>query len=159
MSDPIAPPVDAAAPCSAPFVAYVAGFLFDAEKSRVALIRKSKPAWQRGKLNGIGGKIEAGESAIEAMIREFREETGHTHEEWRNFLEMGGPDWSVSFFAGVGDVDALQSAEPEETVEWLYVITINPMREDMIENLPWLIPLALDCLNDGRPHFVEAHYP
>jgi hypothetical protein len=29
----------------------------------------------------------------------------------------------------------------------------------MIENLPWLIPLALDSLNDGRPHFTESRYP
>jgi 8-oxo-dGTP pyrophosphatase MutT (NUDIX family) len=28
----------------------------------VLLIEKQKPAWQRGKLNGVGGKIEPGEN-------------------------------------------------------------------------------------------------
>jgi len=36
---------------------------------------------------------------------------------------------------------------------------IRPMREDMIENLPWLIGLAIDHLQDGRPTFVLVGYP
>jgi hypothetical protein len=34
----------------------VAGFLFRNNDTEVALIRKNKPDWQKGKLNGIGGK-------------------------------------------------------------------------------------------------------
>lgn len=43
---------------------YVAGFLFGPmpRHNYVALIRKNKPDWQKGKLNGIGGKVEAGET-------------------------------------------------------------------------------------------------
>src|SRR5205085_1283386 len=55
---------------------YVAGFLFDEEAANVALIRKSKPRWQAGLLNGIGGHVEANESPERAMAREFYEETG-----------------------------------------------------------------------------------
>lgn len=42
----------------------------------VALIRKAKPAWQAGRLNGIGGKVEPGEDPQLAMAREFEEEAG-----------------------------------------------------------------------------------
>ena len=42
----------------------------------VLLIRKARPDWQAGKLNGIGGKVEGAETITEATVREFREETG-----------------------------------------------------------------------------------
>ena len=34
---------------------YVCGFLFSRDRARVLLIRKRRPAWQAGKLNGLGG--------------------------------------------------------------------------------------------------------
>ena len=37
---------------------YVAGFMFSEDRRLVALIRKSKPEWQKGKLNGIGEKAQ-----------------------------------------------------------------------------------------------------
>lgn len=40
------------------------------------LIEKAKPAWQKGKFNLPGGKIEEGETPIEAAIRELWEESG-----------------------------------------------------------------------------------
>ena len=55
---------------------YCLGFAFTVDGS-VALIRKAKPAWQAGKLNGVGGKIEDFDpSPAHAMTREFIEETG-----------------------------------------------------------------------------------
>lgn len=143
-------------------VAYVAGFMFSASYGRVALIRKNKPTWQAGKLNGIGGKIEPHDlSAKHAMCREFQEETGTWVNgcEWQPFCQMGdGGEWSVDFFAAVGNVDELRSMEAEQ-VEIIDVASINPTRADMIENLPWLIALALDHLHDGRPGFVTVNYP
>lgn len=55
---------------------YVVGYAFRADYGAVALIEKRKPAWQAGKLNGIGGKIEPDESPAGAMSREFAEEAG-----------------------------------------------------------------------------------
>jgi 8-oxo-dGTP diphosphatase len=140
-------------------IKYVTGFMFDHALERVALIRKTKPAWQAGKLNGIGGKIDPGETPEEAMHREFFEETECSALTWRHFLNMTGArdGFSVDFFFTIGDVKALKSPE-EEKVEIVEVQHIHPLRSDMIENLPWLIPLALDCLTDGRPHFVSVQY-
>lgn len=55
---------------------FVLGFCFDIGYHNVLLIEKNRPPWQAGKLNGIGGKIEEGESPSGAMVREFQEETG-----------------------------------------------------------------------------------
>ena len=141
---------------------YVAGFMFSESRRRVALIRKNKPAWQAGKLNGIGGKIEPDDAApMSAMRREFQEETGYRagYRQWQHFCRMSdGEEWSVEFFAAIGDVDSLRSMEAEK-VEIIQVADINPTRADMIENLPWLIALALDHLHDGRPSFVTVNYP
>lgn len=57
-------------------VEYVLGFMFNLAESKVLLVWKNRPAWQAGKLNGVGGKIEEGETPIQAMNREFAEETG-----------------------------------------------------------------------------------
>ena len=80
---------------------YVCGFLFSVDRSRVLLIRKNRPAWQAGKLNGVGGKVEPGESIQKAMTREFREEAGLTLAEaqWQHVLTLTGPDWTGHFFA------------------------------------------------------------
>lgn len=53
----------------------VVGFAFDDKLLNVALIKKKKPEWQKGYLNGVGGKVKDGEGYHEAMTREFEEET------------------------------------------------------------------------------------
>lgn len=120
---------------------YVAGFLFDETKEKVALIRKISPAWQKGYLNGIGGKVEIGEKVPDAMVREFEEETGSRIETWKQFCILSGDDYTVSFFWAIGDLDALESVEEEEVeihdVDSLFDLKIIP-------NLLWLIPMALD---------------
>lgn len=71
---------------------YVAGFLFSSDGTMVALVEKQKPDWQKGKLNAIGGKIEEGESALQAMQREFKEEAGLDISNWTLFCVLSGND-------------------------------------------------------------------
>jgi 8-oxo-dGTP diphosphatase len=139
---------------------YVAGFMFSADKTEVALIRKNKPAWQKGLLNGIGGKIEPGEQPIDAMWREFQEETASyvPPNYWQHFAILEGPGFSVDFFHTEGDLSTLLSPE-EEKVERVKLSEVHVLRADMIENLPWLISLAIDHATDGRPQFTTARYP
>lgn len=142
---------------------YVSGFMFNDELTRVALIRKNKPEWQNGKLNGIGGKIEQGELTVGAMFREFFEETGVKTKvmKWIRYLVMrdaGNKDFSVDFFCCSGNLDTLHTTTDEE-ITIVDVALIHALRTDMIENLPWLIALAVDVLQDGRPSFTEVFYP
>ena len=122
---------------------YVAGLLFNKNKTEVALIRKNRPGWQAGKLNAIGGKLEEGESPLDAMIREFSEETGIYHSDWRLFTVLTGESFEVNFFVGYADYLSRLISMTDEKVE---VWTLNevPNMEDKISNLNWLIPLALD---------------
>lgn len=46
------------------------------KSARSLLVLKNKPAWQRGRLNLVGGKIEAGETPAQAALRELEEEAG-----------------------------------------------------------------------------------
>lgn len=126
---------------------YVCGFLFSADRSRVLLIRKIRPAWQAGKLNGIGGKIEPGETAIGAMGREFREEAGIDGSEWQHVLTLSGADdagsgrgWAGHFFRAFGDVDAARAV----TDEPLEIHRSDALPPDVLPNLRWMIPLMLD---------------
>jgi len=120
---------------------YVLGFYFSEDKKRVALIKKTKPDWQAGKLNGIGGKIEEGEAPHEAMIREFREETGHIHNEWRYFALMKNSNFDVFCYVAFGDLEALQTTTEEEVVT-LWVDSLY--RGEVLPNIKWLVAMALD---------------
>lgn len=139
---------------------YVVGFMFNPERDKVALIRKTKPKWQAGLLNGIGGKVEIGEFNLDSMLREFNEETGYCTlpETWHHFATLAeGDSWVVDFFFTHGDLTKLKSME-EEKVEIVLVSEIGLRRKDMVENLPWLIALALDSIEDGRPVFASISY-
>jgi len=48
---------------------------FIRQGDRVLLLNRNKPSWM-GSWNGIGGKLEAGETPRESMLREMQEETG-----------------------------------------------------------------------------------
>lgn len=125
---------------------YVVGFLFseDAEPQTVALIEKKRPGWQAGKLNGIGGHVEPGEEPLAAMVREFKEETGADipAEQWKYFCKMDGGDWVVWCYKSFGH--PLLRSMTDEPVMKVRLTWLWGARENIIPNLNWLIPLALD---------------
>lgn len=136
---------------------YVVGFMFNMDMSRVALIRKNKPAWQEGLLNGIGGKIEGDEPAAKAMVREFLEEAGVLTfvGTWNHFCSMEGRNndgetFEIEFFYNCGDLDKLISMEAEK-IEITESKTVTSGEARTIGNLPWLVALAIDCGNGTYP--------
>lgn len=134
---------------------YVAGLLFTESRGMVALVRKNRPDWQKGKLNAIGGKIEPGEGPVAAQVREFEEETG-VHipaERWdlKVVLEQGD-EWRVYFFCAFGDeVHNCRTVE-DERIEIHGVEDIMGM-ETLIPNVKWIIGMCLDPLL-GRKFFT-----
>lgn len=122
----------------------VVGFAFTADRGSVILIRKNRPEWQKGKLNGVGGHIEQGEHPADAMTREFHEETGLfiRKERWERVVMMEGSGWHVTFFKCVLtnlDRHHIQTMTDEAVVEVQCDIP-----KGMIQNLTWLLPLCLD---------------
>lgn len=136
---------------------YVVGFALD-EDGRVALIRKNRPEWQAGLLNGIGGRVEPGEASDAAMRREFREETGCTIAlEWDLIVTMGFlPESHISFYRArttAAVLDSLRTTTDEE------VCLVWPGTNNwhlMIPNLSWLIPLAAYTADRYDPIHVTA---
>ena len=126
--------------------AYVAGLMFDLVTQEVALIRKNKPVWQAGKLNAIGGKIEAEETPRHAMVREFREETGcpTVEEQWLPCSKLEGDDWSVQFFVTIGSLHELRSPEEEKVEIHLFKDAIK--RTDLVDGLFPILGESIACL-------------
>jgi 8-oxo-dGTP diphosphatase len=133
-------------------IEYVLGFAFTEDYAgfnRVMLIHKLKPAWQAGKLNGIGGKIEPGETPHRAMAREFFEEAGleSLPTAWLKFAELKSPDAQVYCFVTRWEWKIFKRAY-SKTEEKLRSFQIDElffqklMDANAIENLHWLIPMA-----------------
>lgn len=125
---------------------YVLAFMVNATKNQILLIKKKRPAFQAGKMNGIGGKIEGDETPVEAIIREVEEETGlkTTEYEWANFGEMRLPDGGkVHLFKTFrDDLENALSMTDEEVV--VMDIDYNVLKPLVMPNLIWLIDVAMD---------------
>lgn len=126
-------------------IKYVLGFMFSPDKKQLLLIEKSHPDWQKGKLNGIGGKIRDGESSLDAMVREFAEEVGvgTTVEDWKQFARMKGDDWQCDCFVSFNEnISDYRQCEDEKPV--MVDVTIPVAPPNAISNINWLINMALD---------------
>ena len=144
---------------------YVVGFLFSPSLGQLVLIEKKRPLWQAGKCNGVGGKIEEGETDYEAMVREFREETGKEVTDWIRFCTLNCQCATVYFFYAVAedynkvesttdeeiqlwDVDHVMKAWTSPQLDWL--ARLNSLISDsgieecpqVVPNLPWLVQMA-----------------
>jgi 8-oxo-dGTP diphosphatase len=135
-------------------VKYVLGFAFDSGSDpNVGLIRKKRPTWQAGFLNGVGGHVEDGETPHEAMVREFQEETGLFVPTWAGVATMKNDEWEVVVFKAFGvPLQNMVSLTDEKVA----VYPADCLPYDVLFNLRWLIPLALD----PQPlPFFEVPYP
>lgn len=125
---------------------YVCGFLFQDKLHTVVLIQKVKPEWQAGLLNGVGGKIEPGESAHEAMTREFCEETGLNVPAnlWNEFATINFDGTPVTFFRAFDPENVFGVARAiTNEVPGNYNATAIQFSDTVIPNLKWLVPMAL----------------
>ena len=140
---------------SAGRVQYVVGFALD-HQGRVALIRKNRPDWQAGRLNGIGGHVEPFEPPHDAMVREFQEETGRRIPFWDRFLIMEFPGAVIHFYrvrVGSAILDGLRTTTDEQVV----VVDHRALGQAMvIPNLLWLVPLAAYTADRYEPIRVFA---
>jgi 8-oxo-dGTP diphosphatase len=124
---------------------WVAGFLFTDDYRKVATIRKARPEWQKGKLNGVGGKVEPGETPYQAMCREWTEESGLVSPpNWREYCCLDWKGGRVYFFEAYSawECNGFRYKDVDEVVNW-FAINDDLYRET-IPNLRWLIPLAMD---------------
>jgi 8-oxo-dGTP pyrophosphatase MutT (NUDIX family) len=142
-------------------ISYVLGFAFTTDKSQVVLIRKNRPDWQRGFWNGIGGVVQESESELDAMVREFKEETGVTTlpSEWTQVGLMRGKDWQCPVFAmkseKVRNVRKLTDELPQLTaLSW-----IDKTPEFYVENVALLVKACtLPVGHTGQVPLITLDY-
>lgn len=133
---------------------YSCTFVFS--DSGVLLVRKNHPSWQAGRLNGIGGRAEKGETPLDCAIREFTEETGVAPPALRKFCTLADSRVIVHFFAGEWTGEGPETRDVndrDEPIEW-HRLNSEIMEDGevghpewsysewAIENLSWLIPMA-----------------
>ena len=137
---------------------YVLAFIFDASLEKVLLIHKSRPEWQKGKINGIGGKVEDAESEIAAIVRETKEETDLIigEEKFVHLGKMSSEEWIVEIFICIyqGSMADAKSIE-DQHVEWF---SVNNLPVNVLDNLRWLIPLSLTKLSNNQVKKIEVTY-
>lgn len=130
---------------------YVLGFVFDKHHNAL-FVRKTKPDWQAGRLNGVGGLIELCDTTPwHAMMRECYEETGMLIEadKWRFRITMQGDDWKVHVFTPDFKLDSLEElhgkkTDTDETLCVLPFFNVTYPNDDLIENVSWLVGLCYD---------------
>ena len=126
---------------------YVVGFLFDPTLSKVVLVRKQRPEWQKGLLNGVGGKVGdhiPGETPEQAMHREFQEEAGMDGINWIEFMNLKTPHSDITFFRAVGPVHRAAESNGVADHEPIEIHEVHDVmdRTDTIANLRWCIQMA-----------------
>lgn len=154
---------------------YVVGLAFSKTGNQMAAILKDRPEFQKGKWNGIGGKIEPGDMngkqlfnggitnpdnhiVLNAMVREFEEETGVKSylNEWRYFAKvtiledkLGGRAVIHCLCRFDNDVFECMTMETEPVV----VHTV----QDLTTKLPTApnIPMLISIATNQNVKFVE----
>lgn len=138
---------------------YSVGFLHSEDK--VVLVRKNRPEWQAGLLNGVGGHIEEGEDPHTCMVREFYEETGVQIGPWEHFLTLEGTTARVYCFAIYdqwGQHISRAWSKTDEAIEVWPVAALNSGRSGItVPNLKWMIPLMMQRGNYRKPITIEFH--
>lgn len=99
---------------------YCLGFIFNPDQTEVALLKKrSSDNYNPDCWNGVGGHVEPGETPVEAMSRETREEASLTIEptQWHTVGCLSdGSNYRVDVFVVLTQVDALTTTT-DETVK------------------------------------------
>ncbi len=111
------------------------------------LLHYKKRGHGKGKWNGVGGKIETGETPEECAVREAQEEMSANIRNLQKvgvieFYDVRGEDWIVYIFRG--EIDGVPKESEESVPRWFPVNAIP--YEDMWEDDRYWLPLVINGL-------------
>ncbi|WP_127586095.1 NUDIX hydrolase [Paenibacillus koleovorans] len=139
---------------------YTICFLY-ASGSVLLLNRQSAP-WM-GRWNGVGGKLEPGETPLQGAVREIHEETGLELAE-SEIRYSGTVTWSIdgvttggmyTFVAELNDPSVLPTptANEEGILDWKPIEwVLHPNNQGIASNLPYYLPALLDTIQPVDHH-------
>jgi predicted NUDIX family NTP pyrophosphohydrolase len=137
-----------------------AGILLFRERggeTQVLLIKPGGPFWQSRDVGAWmipKGAVESGETAAQAALREFEEETGTKLSQVPfplTRIRQAGGKW-VEAFALEGDLDAAAVTSNEFEIEW-------PPRSGQLQRFPEVAEAKWLTLEDARSMMLESQLP
>lgn len=129
---------------------YCVGYVLSPDLSDVVLIRKNRPEWQKGLLNGVGGRLQDGEDSLHGMARECREEAGLDIAIWRRLARLEFPLAVVWFFWTIDPHYRLARTMTDEKIEIVDVARVMSMTDGTVPNSAWLIQMAISHVRGER---------
>lgn len=131
--------------------------LFLERDEKWLFIKGAAHKWWAGKLNGIGGSVEAGEDILNGARREAKEETGLSPEglELAAIIHIMG-DPAVLLFVFMGSLPpGTLSPCNEGTFHWLPRQAFTDRRLPLMVDLPFLLPRLWARVQGSPPyHFI-----
>ncbi|WP_100487440.1 NUDIX hydrolase [Sporolactobacillus pectinivorans] len=135
---------------------------FIRNNGKILMINREKNPWQ-GAWNGVGGKLEPGESPEECVIREIGEETGIRimYPLFRGIVtwnpDQEDPQGMYVFVAEVRDLNGIDTPKGtrEGILEWKTEEWV--LSENNFGTVPTLRVFMKDVLDIGRHHPVDYH--
>ncbi len=133
---------------------YVLGFIFGKTHNFVLLQRKAKPDWQKGRYNGVGGKIEEDESPEEAMMREGEEEVGCSLP-WEKKATVVVGENTIHVFKAVVEPKTMKACVDfsKTTDEPCELDVRQALPSECLSNVPMLVEMCA-CPNFGHAEIL-----
>lgn len=120
---------------------YVLALLFTPDRRQIVLLERTRPPWQAGRTNALGGKLLPGETPAAGARREVGEEAGVDVPDWEEFLVWKDPVYRMHAVRAFDAAAALARTAEDQRVR---LAAVDALPANAIENLRWLVPLALD---------------
>jgi 8-oxo-dGTP diphosphatase len=130
---------------------YVVGFVFDPARQQVLLVRKNRPSFQAGLLNGVGGKVESHETSHAAMQRECAEECDLHISDWLHVASVCSQDYQIDVWSTSCDLSGSRTVT-DEVIEIHSVHDV--FRIPCLSNLPMLLAMARDISSSHKPIWI-----
>jgi 8-oxo-dGTP diphosphatase len=146
-------------------IAYTLGFVFRGEE--VLMLNREKSPW-KGAWNGVGGKLQDGESPLECIRRELTEETGIPVSE-ASFLDKGELTWTDFEAIGNGlriffirlkpDYELVTPIKTKEGIlDWKKIDwVVDVKNEGVAKNIPLFLPALLADEAKQHIHCIFEH--
>ncbi|MBP1949707.1 NUDIX hydrolase [Virgibacillus litoralis] len=129
----------------------------------ILLLNRESPAWM-GMWNGVGGKVEDNETALDGILREINEETGIN--EPKNIMYKGNVCWEKDgkdlggMYVFIAELPesynyTTPKSTDEGTLDWKKLSwVLHDENLGVIENIKYFLPKMLDEQNTYSYRFV-----